>query len=102
MLIRIGATIALKPKINQRLNIFEPITFHTDNDQLPLIAAIADKNNSGAEVPKAITVNHISNAETFKYFAILTLVFTRWLAENAKTNNHNHNKINADIIVEKK
>lgn len=101
MFIRIGATIALKPRINQRLNILEPITFHTDNAPLPLIEAIADKNNSGADVPKATIVNQINKAETLRYFAILTLEFTRWFAENARTNNQTHNKIKANIIIEK-
>ena len=69
--------MALRPRINPKLNIFEPITFHTESDQLQLIAAIADKKSSGADVPKAITVNQISNADILKYFAILTLELIR-------------------------
>ena len=78
---RIGATIAESPRINHRLKIFDPITFHTDNDQLQLIAAIHERNNSGADVPIARTVSPIRSADTLKYCAILTLVLIRWLAE---------------------
>jgi hypothetical protein len=91
--------IALKPNINHKLNMFDHITFHTDKEPLPLIAAIADKNNSGADVPKASTVRPINNAETFKCFAILTLELIRWLAANQSKNNHITSKINADIIT---
>jgi hypothetical protein len=66
-LIAIGATKAESPIINQRLKIFDPITFPTDKDQLPFNAAIPDKNNSGAEVHIARTVNPIRSAETLKY-----------------------------------
>jgi 5,10-methylenetetrahydrofolate reductase len=63
----------MKPK----LNMLDHIIFPTDNDQLQFIADIADKNNSGAEVPIANTVNPISNEETLKNFANLTLVFIK-------------------------
>ena len=65
--ITIGATKAESQSINQRLKIFDQITFHTDNDQLQLIAAIQERNNSGADVHIARTVNHINNEETLKY-----------------------------------
>ncbi len=97
--INIGAMMALKPNINHKLNIFDHITFHTERDQLPLMAAIADKNNSGADVPKANTVRPINNADTLKYLAILTLELIRWLAANQSKNNHSTSKINADIIT---
>ena len=72
-----GTTNAESHSINHRLNIFDHIIFPTDNDQLQLIADIHDKNNSGADVPIAKTVNHINNDDTLKNFAILTLVFIR-------------------------
>ena len=53
------------------------MTFHTDNDQLQLIAAIHERNNSGADVPIARTVSPIRSADTLKYCAILTLVLIR-------------------------
>jgi hypothetical protein len=73
----IGATNAESQSINHRLNILDHIIFPTDNDQLQLIADIHDKNNSGADVPIAKTVNHISNDDTLKNFAILTLVLIK-------------------------
>ena len=79
--------------------MFDHITFQTDKDPLPFIAAIADRNNSGAEVPAAIIVSQINNADTLKYFAILTLEFIRWLAANQSKNNQTANKINAQIII---
>lgn len=47
--------------------MFDQITFHTDNDPLQLIAAIPERNNSGADVHIASTVNPIRSAETLKY-----------------------------------
>ena len=93
--------MALRPSINQRLKIFDHITFHTDKDQLPLIAAIADKNNSGADVPKANTVRPMNNADTLKYLAILTLELIKWLAANQSRNNPIASRINADIMIYK-
>jgi len=72
-----GAMMALRPNMNHKLNIFDHITFHTDKEPLPLIAAIADKNNSGADVPKARTVRPMNSADTLKYLAILTLELIR-------------------------
>ena len=51
------------------------------------MAAIHDKNNSGADVHMANIVNQISKSDTLKCLAILTLVFIRWFAEN--TNKYN-------------
>jgi len=96
--INIGVIIALKPSINHKLKIFDHITFHTDKDQLPLIAAITDKNNSGADVPIAIIVNHINKGEIRKYLAILTLELIRWFAANQSTNNQIDNNISAENI----
>ena len=73
----IGATIAESQRMKPKLNMLDHIIFPTDNDQLQFIADIADKNNSGAEVPIANTVNPISNEETLKNFATLTLVFIK-------------------------
>jgi len=55
----------------------DPITFQTDSDQLPLIAAVADKNNSGADVPNATIVNQINKSETFRDFHIFILEFIK-------------------------
>jgi hypothetical protein len=57
--------------------MFEPITLPTDSEPLQFNAAIPDRNNSGADVHIANTVNPINNAETLKYCAILTLVLMR-------------------------
>lgn len=97
-MIAIGATKAESPNINQRLKIFDPITFPTDKDQLPFNAAIPDKNNSGAEVHIARTVNPIRSAETLKYWAILTLVLMRWLAEYQSKNSQIIRNVTANII----
>lgn len=64
-------------KIIQRLNMFDQIIFHIDNDPLHCRAAIHDRNNSGAEVHIAKIVNQINKSETLKCFAILTLVLIR-------------------------
>ena len=48
-----------------------------DKDQLHSIAAIHDKNSSGADVQIAKMVNQIKRSDTLKCFAILTLVFIR-------------------------
>ena len=97
---KIGATIADNPRINQRLNILEPITLPTDNDQLQFNAAIQERNNSGAEVPIARIVSPISNADTLKYCATLTEVLIRWFAENHKKNSQRINRMIAKIIIE--
>lgn len=73
----IGATIAESQRINHKLNIFDHMIFHTDSEPFQAMADIHDKNNSGAEVHIASTVSQISNEETLKYFAILTLVFIK-------------------------
>ena len=57
--------------------MFDQIIFHIDNDPLHCIAAIHDKNSSGADVHIARIVNQINKSDTLKCFAILTLVFIR-------------------------
>ena len=54
-------------KIIHKLKILDQIIFHIDNDPLHCKAAIHDKNNSGADVHIAKTVNQINNEETLKY-----------------------------------
>ena len=85
--------------MNQRLNIFEPTIFPTDNDQLQLIADIADKNNSGADVPIAKIVNPINNGDNLKILATLTLELINLSAENHNRNNQDNNIITARIII---
>lgn len=97
--ISIGVIMALNPNMNHKLNMFDHITFHTDREPLPLIAAIADKNNSGADVPKASTVRPMNNADILKYLAILTLELIKWLAANQSKNNHIASRINADSMI---
>ena len=69
--------IELIPIIHNILKMSDHITLPTDKDQFQLIAAIADRNNSGAEVHIAMIVSHISRLERLKYLAILTLEFIR-------------------------
>jgi hypothetical protein len=69
--------IALSQRMNHKLKIFDHITLPTDKAQFQLMAAIADRNNSGAEVHIAMIVSHISRFERLKYLAILTLEFIR-------------------------
>ena len=64
-------------KMIHKLKIFDQIIFHIDNDPLHCMAAIHDKNNSGAEVQIAKIVNQINKSDTLKCFAILTLVLIR-------------------------
>ena len=63
----IGATIADNHKMNHKLNMFDQIIFPTDKDQITLRSDIPNKNNSGADVHIANTVNQINNEETLKY-----------------------------------
>ena len=93
-----GAAIADIQRIIHKLNMFDQIMFHIDNDPLHCTAAIHDKNNSGAEVHIARIVNQIRRSDTLKCFAILTLVLIRLFAE--KTNKYNQitNTIHARIM----
>jgi len=75
--IKTGAAMAEIPRIIHKLNIFDQIIFHIDSDPLHCIAAIHDKNNSGAEVQMAKIVNQINKSDTLKCFAILTLVLIK-------------------------
>ena len=85
--------------MNHKLNIFDQIIFPTDKDPLPLRADIPDKNNSGADVPIAKTVNQINNEETLKYWAILTLVLIKWFAAYHSRANQIIRTIQANIIL---
>jgi hypothetical protein len=87
------------PKIIQRLNIFDQIIFHIDNDPLHCNAAIHDKNNSGAEVHIAKIVNQINKSDTLKCLAILTLVLIKWLDEKTKKYKPTINTMIARIIL---
>lgn len=70
-----------------------------DKDQLHSIAAIHDKNSSGADVQIAKMVNQIKRSDTLKCFAILTLVFIRWSAENKRKYSQTIKTIIAQIII---
>ena len=79
--------------------MFEPTMFHTDKDPLPFIADIADKNNSGADVPIARIVSPMNKGDNLNIFATLTLELISLSAENHNKNNHNNNTMIARIII---
>jgi hypothetical protein len=95
----IGATIADNHKMNHKLNIFDQIILPTDKDQFQFRADIPDKNNSGADVHIAKTVNQINSDETLKYLAILTLVLIKWFAAYHSRANQIIRTIQANIIL---
>ena len=79
--------------------MLDPTIFPTDRDQLQLMADIADKNNSGADVPIAKIVNPINNGDNLKILATLTLELINLSAENHNRNNQDNNIITARIII---
>ena len=95
----IGTNIALSQRINHKLNIFDHTIFHTDREPLPFIADIADKNNSGAEVPIANIVSHMNSGDNLKILATLTLELINLSAENHNKNSHANSIIIAKCIV---
>ena len=95
---KIGTANADIHKIIHKLNIFDQIIFQIDNDPLWFIAAIAERNNSGADVHIAKIVSPMNNGDSLKYLAILTLEFTNLSAENPSKNNQTINKIIARTI----
>ena len=95
----IGTNIALNHKMNHKLNIFDQMILPTDKDQLQFRADIPDKNNSGADVHIAKTVNQINSDETLKYLAILTLVLIKWFAAYQSNANQIIRTIHANIIL---
>ena len=97
--IKTGTAIAEIPRIIHKLNMFDQIIFHIDNEPLHSTAAIHDRNNSGADVQIARIVNQISKSDTLKCFAILTLVLIRWFAEKTNKYNQSINVIIAKIII---
>ena len=84
--------------MNHRLNMFEPITLPTDNEPLQFIAAIPERNNSGADVHIANMVNQMNKSDTLKCFAILTLVLIRWFDEKTSKYKPTINTITARSI----
>lgn len=97
--IRTGTANAEIPKIIHKLKILDQIMFQIDNDQLWFMAAIAERNNSGADVHIANIVSPINNGDNLKNFAILTLEFTNLSAENPNRNNQTINNIIARTIL---
>jgi hypothetical protein len=73
--------------------------FHTDKDQLQFIADIADKNNSGADVPMAKIVNPMKRGDNLNILAILTLELISLSAENHNKNSHINSMITARSIL---
>jgi len=57
--------------ISSTFAIFEPIIFPSARSVCPLTAESILTKNSGAEVPKATTVSHITSGDIPKFFAIL-------------------------------
>ena len=80
------------------MKIFDQIIFQIDSDPLWFIAAIADRNNSGADVHIAKIVSPMNSGDNLKYLAILTLEFTNLSAENPNKNNQTINNIIARTI----
>ena len=62
-----GRIIAVPPRMKPRLKILEPITFPIDMSVWLVAAALMVTANSGADVPKATTVNPIIRSEILKY-----------------------------------
>ena len=58
---------AVPPRINPKLNMFDPITFPIDISVCFVIAALIVTANSGAEVPKATTVRPMIKSDTLGY-----------------------------------
>ena len=79
--------------------MLDPTIFPTDRDQLQLMADIADKNNSGADVPIAKIVNPINSGDNLKILATLTLELINLSEENHSKNSHDNNIITARIII---
>ena len=78
--------------------MFDHTIFPTDNDPLPFIADIADKNNSGADVHIARIVSPINKGDSLNILATLTLELINLSAENHNRNNHNNSIITAITI----
>ena len=78
--------------------MFDHTIFHTDNDPLPFIADIAERNNSGADVPIARMVNPMNKGDNLNILATLTLELINLSAENHNKNNHNNSTIIARTI----
>lgn len=93
-----GTANADIPNMIHKLKIFDQIIFHIDSDQLWFIAAIAERNNSGADVHIAKIVSPMNSGDNLKYLAILTLEFTNLSAENQSKNNQTINNIIARTI----
>ena len=73
--------------------------FHTDKDPLPFMADIAERNNSGADVPIAKIVNPMNSGDNLNILATLTLELINLSAENHNKNNHNKSTMIARTII---
>ena len=93
-----GTNTALNQSINHRLNILDHTICHTDNEPRQFIADMADKNNSGADVPIANMVSPINNGDNLNILATLTVELINLSAENHSKNNHVINIMIARII----
>ncbi len=72
-----GSIKAVTPKIKPMLAMLDPITLPSAISELPCMAALRLTINSGAEVPKAITVIPITKGDIFNRSARLTPPFTK-------------------------
>ena len=72
--------------------------FHTDKDPLPFMADIAERNNSGEDVPIAKIVNPMNSGDNLNILATLTLELINLSAENHNKNNHNSSTMIARTI----
>lgn len=64
-----GTKKAQSPNTKPTLTIFEPIPLPIASSPAPLIAAMDETSNSGAEVPKATTVMPIKDIDTLQCLA---------------------------------
>jgi len=68
--VEIGRITAVPPKINPRLNIFDPMTLPILISDCPENAALIVTANSGADVPNATTVRPMIKSEIWNVCAI--------------------------------
>ena len=60
----------VKPRISNKLYIFDPIMFPTIMFDFPFLAAVIDVAISGKDVPKAIIVKPINESEILRIMEI--------------------------------
>ncbi len=66
----IGQIIAVTPRMNKTLKMFEPTTFPTAMSALPCSAPMKLTTISGVDVPMPTMVNPMTNSLTFNFLAM--------------------------------